>query len=769
MDARRRAFGATGSATRLAAAVTLGVLIVHALPALPSWRWLLPATLPALLPWRWRRDYAVMLLALLWTVWQAGQWMSQRWPPARHGEEVTLRGYVASLPAHSEGGGRSEPIWRFQFRPDNAALPLMRVSWYRADTELRGGECWQLTLRVRTPHGSVNPGAFDYEGWLFRQHIGAVATVRGAERCPSDATRDGPPQAVPFWLRWRQRVLDHLHDALPGHPGLPLLAALAIGDDSGLRHDQWDAFRATGTTHLVAVSGFNVAIVAGFAWVVARWFWALCPALCRRLPAQKLGMIAAAIMALGYAFAAGWEPPVQRAAVMLLLLLMAGLLDRLRQPWPVLAMAWSLLLLIDPLSLAAPGLWLSFAAVATIFYVSSGRIGRAALGVEAVRVQLALSVSLIPLSLWFFQGVALAGAGINLLAVPLVGVLTPLAMVGVALSMSAWAGDPPLLGWVASALSELERGLVWLARHVDLLWWAANPAPLLLVTAGVGLMMLLAPRGLPLRGPGLLCLLPLLWPSPSAVPAAPQVTVLDVGQGLAVVVRTASHVLLYDTGPAFDDAFDAGESVVVPYLLAQGLPRVDRLVISHDDQDHIGGLGAVRRRLSIVDEIGAPDRRPCREGESWDWDGVHFAVLHPAADTVGTDNDRSCVLAIGTPPHRVLLSGDIEQAAERRLIDQHAAGLASDLLIAPHHGSRSSSSVAFVQAVAPAEVVYSAAWRSYFGHPRPEVVARYRAVGARQWTSGVSGALQLTPSATGWTVTEQRRLWPHWWNAPAEP
>jgi competence protein ComEC len=761
MDAGRRPSGSAGSPYLLAALFTAGVLIVHAAPVLPAVPWLICAAMPALLPWRGRALYAAFFLGVLCCVWRADANLASRWPPARHGEELVVEGHVVSLPEQSPGKAIGERTWHFQFQPVDSSLPLMRTSWYRSTELLRGGECWTLKLRVHAPHGSMNPHAFDYELWLFRQGIGAIASVREAERC------DG--SAGPWSLRWRQSVLDRMRAWLPDHPGLPLLAALTIGDESGLSSSDWISYRLTGTSHLIAVSGFNVAIIAGFAFVIGRWLWALWPPLCLRLPAQKAGMLMSALIGLAYAFVAGWEPPVQRAALMLILLLGAAWFDRLRQPSRVLALAWIAVLLIDPLAVMTPGLWLSFAAVATIFYITSGRLKTSHFATEAIRVQLALTLSLIPLSLFFFQGVSWATAPINLIAVPIVAVLTPIALLALC-AAAAWpAVGVPLLGITASALSELQSYLDIVADYVAPAWYAASPPHAALALAGFGLLLLLSPRGLPLKLPGLLCLLPLLIPPQPAPAQGFDVAVLDVGQGLSVVVRTARHVLLYDTGPAFDDGFDAGESVVVPYLLGQGLRRLDRVVISHDDQDHIGGLKAVRQLLRIDDELGAPDRPHCRDGIAWDWDGVHFKFLHPDADSKWTDNDGSCVLAIGDAPHRLLLTGDIEAAAEKRLIAVHGNELSSEVLVAPHHGSRSSSGTAFVEAVAPRLVIYGAGWRSRFGHPRPEVVARYAAIGSRQYVTGVSGALLLSRVGEDWQVLETRRRDSHWWNAAAEP
>lgn len=742
----------------LALPFTLGILAVHALRELPP-AWMLGLlAVPALLPWRGRAIHALFVFGVLWCVWRVQDDVALRWSPSRHNETIELRGHVAALPESDEIDG--ERRWRFQFRADDASIPLVRASWYRAPVELEAGECWRLTLRMRTPHGSMNPGAFDYEAWLFREGVGALASVQSGERC--EGLR-GPP-----WLLMRQRLLDRLHAALPGHPGLPLLAALTIGDDSVIAPKDWDVFRQTGTTHLVAISGFNVAIGASVAFFLGRWLWALWPPLCLRLPAQKAGMVAAAAAGLAYAFLAGWEPPVQRAALMLGFLLGAAWFDRLQHPFRVLALAWTAVLLVDPEAVLSPGLWLSFGAVGLIFYLTLHRLAAAPFWVEALRVQAALTLGLLPLSLGWFHGMGWSALPVNLIAVPLVAVVTPIALAALLLDwIWPWLGTP-LLGLTASALSELQRYLQALAAWTEAGWWAASPPLPALALASLGALFLLAPRGLPTRPIGLLCLLPLLWPPQPAPARGFEVVMLDVGQGLSVVVQTAGHTLLYDAGPAIEDGFDAGESVVVPYLLGRGIRKLDAIVISHEDRDHAGGLEAVRRFIGAEAEYGALTTWPCRDGQAWNWDGVEFRMLHPGQGQ-WSDNEGSCVLLVSDGRHRLLLAGDIERKAERRLIELHADEIAADLLVAPHHGSKSSSSQAFVEAVKPKVVLYGAGWRSRFGHPRPEVVARYSAIGAEQRVTGVEGALFARPTVDGWEVEGYRERALRWWNAPAEP
>jgi competence protein ComEC len=750
----------------LALAATAGVLAVHALHALPPLPALLAVACPAFLPWRGRLLWSAFVLGMLSAAWQGQGYLDARWPAQRHGEVVDVRGEVTSLPESSAevdgaNGNDAQRTLRFSFRPDDPSLPRnIRVSWYRADQIVRGGECWSLTLRMRTPHGSFNPHGFDYEGWLYLHDVGATASVKAATRC------DTVPQAS--LLSFRQTLKDRFTAWLPGHPALPLLAALSIGDDSGLRDADWESFRLTGTTHLVAISGFNVAIIAGFAFFIARWLWVLVPGAALRLPAQKAGLIFAAAVGLAYSLLAGWDSPVQRAALMLVALLLAAAADRLSQPSRVLAAVWLLMLVFDPPAVRSPGLWLSFGAVAAIFFVSTGRLRRYRAWREALWLQLMLSVVLAPVTMLFFHGAAPLGLIVNLVAVPIMALLTPVILVALMAALALPAVGVPVLRLTADTLALLQDGLFAMAQWGHSSWIPAAPPLASIVLALLGALLLFMPRGWPGRWLGLVCVAPIFLHAPRPPPGGLEVTALDVGQGLAVLLRTPHHALLYDAGPAFEDGFDAGESVVAPYILGLGLHRLDMLLLSHGDNDHAGGVPAARRLLRIDRELGTSGHAPCRDGQHWEWDGIRFSVLHPD-DGAASDNNRSCVLRVDGP-YSVLLTGDIEKAAEARLLEVHPDRLKADLLIAPHHGSKTSSTEAFVHAVSPRRVIFGAAWRSHFGHPRPEVVARYRDAGALPAVTGVEGAVRLWQGESGRIESESWRIESaRFWNAPAEP
>jgi len=762
MDAGQRPPAGRPDLRVLILCFTLGVLGLHALRVLPSPAWLLLPALAALPrgPYRWHCLF--LLLGAGLTLWQAQRQIEQRWPPARHGEQMVLEGHVSSLPEVAPDPRAPElNTWRFRFDPQASGLPRhLRVSWYRSEAVVRGGECWRLTLKLRTPHGSLNPGGFDYEGWLFRQGIGGVATVRSAERC----TDDGGFQV----LRMRQAIRDALQAWLPQHAAVPMIAALTLGDQSGIGDEDWDVFRRTGTSHLVAISGFNIGIVATLGFFLGRWLWTLWPPLLLRLPAQKAGWLLSALFAVLYSAIAGFEPPVARAMLMALIVIGAGFANRLGQPSRVLALAWLLVLLFDPLAVLSPGLWLSFGAVAAIFYVSGSRIGTPHWLQGLVLLQLMLSLVLMPLTLYFFHGLSWPAPLVNLAAVPAFALLTPL-LLGAMLLAALWpAAGIPLLGWSADLLQWLHAGIAAAAQWPQA-WIAWGPSAAALLLAMAGALLLFAPRGLPVRGLGLLCFLPLGFPPPQAPVAGFELGVLDVGQGLAVVVRTAGHALLYDAGPAFDEGFDAGESVVVPWLLTQGITRLDRLLLSHGDNDHAGGVPAVQRLMAVGEQFGTPGHAPCTAGLRWNWDGVEFAVLHPDGAGAGSDNNRSCVLRVAAGGQAVLLAGDIEREAEAQLVERYGEGLRADVLVSPHHGSRTSSTPAFVTAVQPRLVIHSAGWRSHYGHPRPEVVKRYEAAGAAQLTTGVEGALRLRLPSAGLQPQRWRAQAAHWWNAAPLP
>lgn len=738
----------------LAVAITAGAGALLLLPRLPTLPWFVLAVIPALLPWRGRALYAAVCLGFLLAGWQAQRGLAQRWPVARDGQVVAVRGAIASLPQRVDGYGHLH-AWRFRFVPDagQGLPPRIRVAWYRTKEVPRGGQCWRFHLKLKAPHGSADPGAFDYEGWLFAKGIGATGVVKSGASCGVAAGYT--------WLRLRESLRQRLDRWLAGVPGHALVDTMILGDRSRLSERDWQVFRATGTNHLVAVAGLHLAIVSGAAFFLFRWLWVLWPALALRLPAQKAGLIGAALAGVTYAALSGFALPALRASLMLVAVAVALVLGGARSLPRALALAWLAIVVVDPLALLGASIWLSFGAVALIAWIGVGHLATRGRVRELLWLQLGLSLGLIPLTLWFFGGASWVAPLANLFVVPAATLLLPALFAALGVTLISTPVGLPLLKAMSFAWWALFEVLRWLSTSVPQAWIAASAEPTALLLAFFGVLLLLAPRGVPLRPLGLVCLLPLLWMPDYAPPAGSfRLTVLDVGQGLSAVVRTHRHSLLFDAGPAWPSGLNMGEAVVLPYLRQSGITRLSMMLISHYDLDHRGGAEAVRAGIPVDAELGAVAPVSCRDGQHWRWDGVEFRILNPPTDAQGSRNNRGCVLLVSAGSHAALLPADIEAPAERTLIHRHADILHVDVLIAPHHGSAGSSTPSFVKGTDPRVVIYPAGWENQFRFPRPQTVTRYAGIGAVQYQTGIDGAVsvEIGPGGDG---SVRRWRWQH--------
>jgi competence protein ComEC len=741
---------------QLALGLLAGILAVYALPHLPPWPVLLVPLPLCLLRGPHRAWLGAALLGALLATVQADARLQARLPHSDEPQDIWLSGVIASLP---ESKGRD---LRFLFAPEVGALQRVRVTWYRHDATPRAGDCWRLLLRLKSPHGQMNPGGFDYEAWLFREGIGATGYVRDAEPCAAGSLR-APGNARRGLLRLRQGLVERVSARLPEHPMRGFVLGLTVGDASAIGDEQWRILRRTGTTHLISISGLHITLAAGFVFFLARWLWAFWPALCLRLPAQRAAAAVACLAALAYALLAGFSIPTQRSLVMLLVVMGALMGSRHLVPSRLLALALLAVLLMDSTAVLYPGFWLSFGAVGWMLYALAARIGPVPRWQAWLRPQWVLALALIPPCLYWFGEFSLVSPLANAVMIPLFSLLIPWLLAGVVLvdtAAGAW-----VLQTGAALLDLCWQALAWLASLPGAYQAWMPPSLPALGLAMLGLLLALAPRGLPARPMGLLLCLPMFVPSvPLPPPGHFDFALLDVGQGLAAVVRTQRHALLFDAGPASAGGLDSGETVVLPYLRHQGIRSLDRLVLSHGDLDHRGGVPAVRESMPVGEEIGTDRGRPCRAGENWEWDGVRFEFLHPDGGT-WPGNDGSCVLRIVAGAHALLLTGDIQSAAEAQLLDSAGGKLRADVLVVPHHGSRSSSTPRFVGAVAPSFALVPSGWANRWRFPRPDVVDRYRALGAQVEVTGTSGALQLRMSPalgvqrlTRWREQSQR-IW----------
>jgi competence protein ComEC len=613
------------------------------------------------------------------------------------------------------------------------------------------GEHWQLAVRLKRPRGLVNPGGRDIERWLFVHGIAATGYVLSS----ADNRRSGPPGAAGL-NGMRQWLSAAIAEHLPARPAGAIVAALAVGDRSRMSRAQWQALRATGTSHLVAISGLHIGLVAGLVYFLVVRLWSLAAAPALWLAAPQAAAVAALLAGFAYAGLAGFSLPTQRALVMLSVAMAALVLRRRVTPSSGLCLALAGVLLWEPFAVVSAGFWLSFGAVAAILLGTSGRIRSGAvsrwrwLWCKWGQVQWLVAVGLLPVTLAWFFAYPLVAPLANMLAVPWAGcVLVPLVLaasvmlllvppLGVALlQAAAWAVDA--LWWLVQGLA----GLDWVLRPV------AAPTGFGVVAACVGAVLLIAPRALPGRVLGGLWMLPLLL-APVARPqtGAYWLTLLDVGQGLAAVVRTRSHVLIYDTGPRYTAGFDAGRDVIVPYLRHRGIGHADLLIVSHGHNDHVGGARALLDAVpvtAISSNVDAdwPGRHACRAGTHWSWDGVEFRILHPASDTAGDGNNSSCVLKVIGRGGRLLLPGDVEAAGEAALLERVPASLRAEVLVVPHHGGRSSSGDAFLDAVQPGMALVPVGYRNRYGFPHRQVLRRLSARGVRVFDTAQHGAISL--------------------------
>ena len=695
----------------------------------------------------------------------------------REGEDVVVVGVIAEMPQAFAQGTRFRFAIEQVLTPQAVVPKEVMLSWYRGrgsseagpPERLRPGERWQLTVRLKQPHGSANPHGFDYELWLLERGIRATGYVR-ADPPQRLATMVWRPGVVVERLRDDIRArFEHLLPAAD-YPYGGIVTALAIGEQRAIESDHWNIFNRTGTTHLMSISGLHVTMVAALmAWLLSR-LWRRSTRLLLWCPAPRAAIVAGWLAALLYTLLAGFAVPAQRTLYMLSVAALALLSGRNPGASRTLALALLVVLLIDPWAVLAPGFWLSFGAVAALLYVGlrqAGKGWRAQLAAWG-GVQWTATLASLPILLLVFQQFSLVSPLANALAIPLISlVVAPLALLAVLLPW--W----PLTALAHAILAALMQVLAWCATLP--VWQAPAPPVWAALAAGLGVAVLLLPRGVPGKAVGWALLLPaLLWQPPRPPAGTAWVDVLDVGQGLAVLVRTADQVLLYDTGPLYSAESDAGQRVVVPYLRALGVGRIDTLVVTHRDSDHAGGLASVQaavpvdRLLTSAPELGG---EPCRNGQSWEWSSVHFAMLHPDEEDVvaagwrkkAKANHVSCVLRIEAGGRRILLTSDIEAPDEARLLRRDAEALAADLMLVPHHGSLTSSTPAFLDAVGASGAIVPVGYRNRFRHPRPEVLERYAEREIQLWRSDRDGAVQVRLGAGGMAVQgwrqQQKRYW----------
>lgn len=730
--------------------------------------------------WRGRtfRCMGALLFGFALAGLHAGHSLSLRLPAEWEKREVTVQGRVVELPEHesrrttfafrvADAPGQPEPL-RGQ---------LLQLSWYddygggaTGRDRLLAGQQWELTARVRAPRGLRNPGGFDSEKHALARRLAGSGYVRA----PATAQLLTPATGI---HAWREAMSSRIAAAVNGDAAR-FLRALALGDTRGLSDADWHVLRANGLSHLIAISGFHVGLVAGFFALIAAGSWWLWPAIGRRCPRPVAAALAGLVGAMVYAAVAGFALPTVRTVLMIAVIAGLSIFRRSASTFDSLALAAIAMLLVDPLAVLGAGFWLSFFGVAWLLWCLPGA-GRKPVR-DLLSAQGVATLGLLPLSVVLFGQASLVGPLANLVAVPWWSlVVVPLALIGTGLETlhHGWGAWP----WQAAAWCFRESWALFeaLAGSDLALWWLTEPRWFALPLAMLGAFWLLLPRGLPGRPVALLLWLPLLWPARNPpAPGEAELHVLDVGQGLSVLVRTAHHSLLYDMGPAMPQGFDAGERVVLPALYALGVRRLDLAVASHGDNDHAGGFGAIQRGFPIG-QAYAPDgspvvgTRPCVAGHAWRWDGVDFRFLHPPPHFPYLGNEASCVLRLDTAHGSALLTGDIGKVVERELVRRGeldpAASIEAEVVLVAHHGSASASDPVFIAATGARHALVSSGHGNRFGHPKPEVMASWDAAGAQSRVTGERGALTVRLAPEGPTVETRRRAHPRLWDATMRP
>jgi len=743
-----------------------GIVLVQQFSVLPDYPWLIAGVVAAIvITWLryWRSLFFV--IGILWAALFAMIRLADRLPEQLEGIDIPVKGYISELPK------RDEMQSRFDFIVTESAQKLpsrLRLSWYNSDQPIKAGQRWAFTVKLKRPHGTLNPGGFDYERWLFIEGVGATGYVRAYPK-PEVLGRNSAWTSTAVW---RQNIIDRLDQmAVEDASGLALIKALTIGEGNGISQTQWELFRKTGTTHLIVISGSHIGLIAGLIYFLVLRFWAWTGIL--TWPPQKVAAVSALLVAVFYSALAGFSVPTQRAVIMLAVVMTAIILQRNNRLFNTVAIALFAILLYDPIAVLSAGFWLSFLAVAIIIYAVAGRLAKPGYIEGVAKINWATTLGLSPLLLLFFQQVSLIAPVANFIAVPVISLLVvPLSLIAVMMLFIS-----PLL--VKALLLPVEytlQGLCWLLGQMATIPLATithpKPSIFALLFAVPGILLLLAPKGIPARWLGLVLFLPLTFAGKNQPELGEiKMTLLDVGQGLSAVVQTAHHQLVFDAGAKFSGDSDMGKIVVMPFLQHQGIGRIDKLIVSHGDNDHIGGADSLLQGIptetvmtSVPQQLAGYSPIACNSGQTWVWDQVSFTVLSPPSVKFLSENDNSCVLKIQSAHGTLLLTGDIETEAESWLVANYREKLKADILIAPHHGSKTSSSANFLQTVQPTYVLISAGFRNQFGHPHQDVLSRYKNFNALWLNTADSGAIAVSLKFDLWDVQALRETESRYWN-----
>ncbi len=717
----------------------------------------------------------VLLLGFIWAFFRADLILSDELSGELEGEKITVTGKVVSLPEQRAYGQR------FLFLVDQVVTEqkqsltspgLIRLSWNNKDIEIKPGQQWRLSVKLKRPYGFSNPGGFDYEYWLFSQGIRATGYV--LTKSSTHLLTESPKYKIDTA---RYALKQAFYNKRQEQPLTGVLLALLIGDRSHITAAQWDILQQTGTSHLLAISGLHIGLIFSLVFFLTKKLATLSHRTLLWMPAPQLALYGGLFAACLYSALAGFSLPTQRALIMLTVSVLGLLYYRKVPISNILAISLVLVLIIDPFAVYSPGFWLSFLAVGVILFGVCHRTGSKGLWWHWGRAQYLVALALFPPVLFWFQSFALTGFFANLIAIPVVSFLVvPFLLLGSLLMALFPAIAEYFLTMTEFSLQILWHYLTFLSNFTLPDFYLSPPKIWQLLLAMFGVLLFLLPKGIPGKYLGILFFLPMLFSTPPR-PVENDVwfSLLDVGQGLSAVIQTQNHVLLFDTGARFSDDFDAGEAVVVPFLKQSGIRHLDMILVSHGDNDHIGGLGSILEQfkpqhLLSNHDSNTPEREiqstPCHAGHTWRWDGVLFEIFHPPVNSqraLFSGNNASCVLKVTSDTHSILLTGDIEKAAELYLIKNLSDKLSATLLLVPHHGSKTSSSETFIDNVNPNYALVASGYRNRYGFPKKVIMDRYQRRGISLLNTAETGTMFIKLTDKGIVYrshrASRRRFW----------
>lgn len=733
----------------------LGNLYLQTFSQLPTHFTIFTLIITSSLSWlglRKRCAYLYLLIAfslgLAWSTWYAGTILSWSLPKEFEGQPVLLTGYIASLPV-TDNWGTSFTFALEELRHEKKIIrgkANLLISWRQHSPQLKVGDKWELIVRLKRIHGLQNPGAFDYEAWALQKGLRAKGYVLSNPKNKLISHS---------WYRYpihqlRQILQAKIQFYLPKSSLAPWLMALIIGERNGIPPDYWQILRNTGTNHLMAIAGLHIGLIAGFAHTIVVWIWRRIYILPLWLPAPHAGAYGAITTAILYSALAGFSLPTQRACIMLAAFILTSLSKLKTSVWYSWSLALLMVILLNPLSVLTESFWLSFGTIALIIYGMHQRLAPKGFWWKWGRVQWIIGLGLIPLTLMLFQECSLISFVANSIAIPWLGFLIlPFCLLSTVFLFIAPSFGALLLLIAEKSLAGLWVLLTWFSHLHFAAWHQAIPNMGIFVLLIMGILLLLLPAGFPGKGIGLIWVLPFFLYHPSKPNHGDfWLTLLDVGQGLSAVIQTKEHILIFDAGPKYNANFDMGETIVLPYLRTLHTNKIDMLVISHGDNDHIGGANALIKSMPIASiKTSVPEQFKqasyCTAGSNWQWDQVNFTFLYPDHEQLNLGNDSSCVLLIDNGIHRILLTGDIEKHAEKVLLNQEVSQLAAHILVAPHHGSKTSGLKEFIHAVNPHFVLYATGYRNRYHFPHVSVIQSYKELLTIQLNTAETGAIQF--------------------------